>query len=56
MSFCMIDAQIRQSKTTIKIDIGGEIFTCSGLVVEEKNYLEVYTFEKWTDKFIPVMK
>lgn len=33
--------------------MGGEIFTCTGLIVEEKNFLEVFPFEKWADKFVP---
>ena len=34
--------------------MGGEFFQCNGLIVEAPNYLEVYTFDKWTDKFVPV--
>jgi DNA topoisomerase-3 len=42
------------NETTIKISIGGENFSVSGLIIESLNYLEVYTFDHWTDKFVPV--
>jgi DNA topoisomerase-3 len=41
------------NETKIEIEMGGEHFSCNGLIVEAKNYLEVYTFETWTDKYIP---
>lgn len=41
------------NETQIKLEMGGEYFNCMGLVVEEYNFLEVYTFEKWTDKYVP---
>ena len=40
-------------ETTIDICINGEIFTLNGLRIEEKNYLEIYIYDKWTDKDIP---
>lgn len=40
-------------ETTIEININGELFTLHGLRVEEKNYLEIYIYDKWTDKDIP---
>jgi DNA topoisomerase-3 len=41
------------AETTIKVEMGGEWFTIQGLIVEQLNYLEVYNFEKWADKYIP---
>lgn len=41
------------SETKIEIEMGGEYFSCNGLIVEQLNYLEVYTFDKWADKFVP---
>ena len=40
------------AETTVNIDIAGEKFVGHGLSVREKNYLEVYTYERWSDKEI----
>uniref|UniRef100_A0A336L9Q8 DNA topoisomerase n=1 Tax=Culicoides sonorensis TaxID=179676 RepID=A0A336L9Q8_CULSO len=40
------------SETIITIKITGEEFTANGLIVLERNYLEVYPYEKWTSKEI----
>lgn len=39
-------------ETTVEIDISGEKFVANGLQIIEKNYLEVYIYEKWSDKEI----
>lgn len=41
-------------ETTIEIDIAGETFITNGLQIIERNYLEVYIYEKWSDKEIHV--
>jgi len=33
--------------------MGGEEFSCTGIIVEELNYLEVFHYEKWSDKELP---
>lgn len=33
--------------TTVEIEYGSEIFTASGLTVLERNYLDVYPYDKW---------
>lgn len=35
------------SETTIKAEIGEEIFTCTGIIVEELNWLEVFKYDQW---------
>lgn len=40
------------SETVVNIDIGGEKFTATGLVILERNYLDVYIYEKWNAKEI----
>lgn len=40
-------------ETTLKIEMAGELFACSGIQVMEHNYLEVYTFEKWSERTLP---
>ena len=44
------------NETTINVEMGGEHFLVKGLIVEELNFLEVYTFEQWADKFVPVFQ
>ena len=34
----------------VEIQVAGEKFRASGLQILEKNYLEVYPYDKWTDK------
>lgn len=41
------------SETTIKATMGGEFFTCQGIIVEQLNWLEIFTFEKWSDTVLP---
>lgn len=36
-------------ETIVRIDINGEKFSASGLTVIQRNYLEVYIYEKWSD-------
>ena len=40
-------------ETTVEIDINGEKFHANGLMVIHRNFLEVYIYEKWSDKEIP---
>ncbi|XP_031504229.1 DNA topoisomerase 3-alpha [Nymphaea colorata] len=40
--------------TTVEIDIAGESFTASGLMILAKNYLDVYRFESWGGSTIPM--
>ncbi|XP_045477736.1 DNA topoisomerase 3-alpha isoform X2 [Harmonia axyridis] len=39
-------------ETTVTVDLADEKFTAKGLVILEKNYLDVYIYEKWTGKEI----
>ncbi|GAB6030256.1 DNA topoisomerase 3-alpha [Chamberlinius hualienensis] len=41
-------------ETTVTIDIAQEKFTASGLMITERNYLDVYPYDKWSDKNIQV--
>ncbi|VDI07427.1 DNA topoisomerase III [Mytilus galloprovincialis] len=41
-------------ETTVEIDIADEKFTAQGLMITAKNYLEVYVYDKWNAKVIPV--
>ncbi|XP_059220855.1 DNA topoisomerase 3-alpha [Stomoxys calcitrans] len=40
------------SETVVTITIEGEKFTANGLVIFERNYLDVYIYEKWNAKQI----
>ena len=46
LACCSQDAQ--GSKTEISLLYGTEIFNTSGLTVLERNYLDVYPYDKWT--------
>lgn len=41
------------NETTITINMNGEEFHTSGLIILEKNYLEVYHYVKWNAKEVP---
>lgn len=40
------------SETVVTINIEGEKFTATGLVIYERNYLDVYIYDKWNAKQI----
>jgi DNA topoisomerase-3 len=37
----------------VKAEIAEEQFTAKGLVITQRNYLEVYTYDRWSDTEIP---
>ncbi|XP_066252718.1 DNA topoisomerase 3-alpha isoform X1 [Euwallacea similis] len=39
-------------ETAVNVDIAGEKFTAKGLIILERNYLDVYIYEKWNAKEI----
>ncbi|KAJ6655917.1 hypothetical protein lerEdw1_004502 [Lerista edwardsae] len=52
LACCSQDA--KGQETTVEIDIAGEHFVAHGLMILERNYLDVYPYDKWSDKVIPV--
>ena len=46
LACCSEDA--KGESTTVEIQYGDETFFVNGLIVLERNYLEVYPYEKWT--------
>lgn len=40
-------------ETVAEVDINQEKFVASGLQIVARNYLEVYPYDKWSDKSIP---
>ncbi|CAI5721922.1 hypothetical protein KXD40_004577 [Peronospora effusa] len=52
LACCSRDA--KGSQTSVVMRIMGERFTASGLMVEERNYLDIYKYEKWNASAIPV--
>ncbi|KAL4130516.1 hypothetical protein PRIC2_006512 [Phytophthora ramorum] len=52
LACCSRDA--KGSQTSVVMKILGESFTASGLMVEERNYLDIYKYEKWNASAIPV--
>lgn len=52
LACCSEDA--KGKKTTIEIEYGSEMFHTQGTIVLERNYLDVYPYDKWTsDKMLP---
>ncbi|KAM9098574.1 DNA topoisomerase 3-alpha [Sarcophilus harrisii] len=41
-------------ETTVEIDIAQERFVAHGLMILARNYLDVYIYDKWSDKVIPI--
>ncbi|KAH8553410.1 DNA topoisomerase [Umbelopsis sp. PMI_123] len=51
LAACSKDA--KGSETVVEIDIAEEIFDTKGLVILERNYLDIYTYDKWSASQIP---
>ncbi|GAA5824127.1 hypothetical protein JCM5353_006152 [Sporobolomyces roseus] len=43
----------RGSETTVEIEIAGEHFSAKGLIIRERNYLDVYIYDKWQGNHLP---
>ncbi|KAG7385627.1 DNA topoisomerase 3-alpha [Phytophthora pseudosyringae] len=52
LACCSRDA--KGSQTSVVMRMLNESFTASGLMVEERNYLDIYKYEKWNASAIPV--
>ncbi|KAK1947637.1 DNA topoisomerase 3-alpha [Phytophthora citrophthora] len=52
LACCSRDA--KGSQTSVVMRMLDESFTASGLMVEERNYLDIYKYEKWNASAIPV--
>lgn len=40
-------------ETNVEVNIADEIFKANGIIIEDKGYLEVYIYDKWTAKILP---
>ncbi|XP_060067173.1 DNA topoisomerase 3-alpha-like [Ylistrum balloti] len=52
LATCSRDAQGQE--TVVEIDIADEKFSAQGLMITARNYLDVYPYERWNAKVIPV--
>ncbi|KAM9748743.1 DNA topoisomerase 3-alpha [Dama dama] len=52
LACCSQDAQGQE--TTVEIDIAQERFVAQGLMILARNYLDVYPYDRWSDKTLPV--
>ncbi|NXO01935.1 TOP3A topoisomerase, partial [Rhinopomastus cyanomelas] len=52
LACCSEDA--KGQETTVEIDIANERFIAQGLMILARNYLDVYPYERWSDKVIPL--
>ncbi len=55
LACCSRDAIGHRTVTTIEIG-PYERFTASGLAISQRNWLDVYPFERWSDRSIPVYR
>ena len=44
------------NETNVCVEVSGEIFRVRGLMIEERNYLDIYKYDKWTAHQIPLFK
>ncbi|CAK9780934.1 unnamed protein product [Cutaneotrichosporon oleaginosum] len=51
LASCSSDAKGKE--TSVEIVIAGEYFSTSGLIILERNYLEIYPYDKWAGKKLP---
>jgi DNA topoisomerase-3 len=51
LACCSEDA--KGSATDIELEYGEEMFHAHGLIVKERNYLDVYPYENWTGNILP---
>ncbi|BEJ16114.1 hypothetical protein CspHIS471_0507190 [Cutaneotrichosporon sp. HIS471] len=51
LASCSSDAKGKE--TSVEIEIAGEYFSASGLIVLERNYLDIYPYDKWAGKNLP---
>ncbi|KAL8440282.1 hypothetical protein Efla_004978 [Eimeria flavescens] len=40
-------------ETKVELDVGGEAFVTTGLIVLQKNYLDVYPYDTWASRKLP---
>ncbi len=41
-------------QTVVNVDVAGECFSARGLMILERNYLDIYKYETWRASTIPV--
>ncbi|KAF8356784.1 hypothetical protein PRIPAC_91779 [Pristionchus pacificus] len=51
LACCSWDAKGQETKVTMRI--GEEKFVATGLQIEDRGYMEVYPYDKWSDKQLP---
>ncbi|KAJ3336283.1 DNA topoisomerase 3-alpha [Gonapodya sp. JEL0774] len=44
------------SETVVELQIAEESFTAKGLMILERNYLDVYPYDRWSDQDIPTFR
>lgn len=54
LACCSKDAAGAESVVSCRL--ASESFTVKGLIVHERNFLDVYTFEKWGERALPNLR
>ena len=56
---CSLDASFSKDaigeQRSITVEIGGEKFFANGLLIKERNYLDVFPYDKWSSGAIPAL-
>uniref|UniRef100_A0A915DD97 DNA topoisomerase n=1 Tax=Ditylenchus dipsaci TaxID=166011 RepID=A0A915DD97_9BILA len=48
-----VSRDAKGQETDVRVEVGGEFFRATGLIVEDLGYLNVWTYDKWADKTMP---
>lgn len=40
-------------QTTVEVELADEVFSATGLTITERNYLDVYKYDKWSGTILP---
>ena len=48
LACCSQNAEGRE--TSVEIEVAGEGFSAQGLMITARNYLDVFPYDKWSDK------
>jgi DNA topoisomerase-3 len=54
LASCSRDA--RGQKSEVWVRVGGEAFRAQGLMVAERNYLDVFPWDRWADRELPLLR
>jgi DNA topoisomerase-3 len=48
-----VSPDAKGEETVVTLLMGGEYFSSKGLIITSQGYLQIYTYDKWTDNYMP---